>query len=216
MIIEILLVILFILALSLFLIFLKTWHIHIILKNNNLDYSFDIKINFLFFNIFLFTIEKIVYLKLQASFFSKTLDIFELKLNDEKSEEIENTSSENEEGTFDKIKQILSLLDDSKGDLYYIIKLIIKMVKFDESYVILNMGLLENDLTIKLCTLLWALAAPLYPLNFKLYLTPEMNKFLVKSDVNVKFDILLLNLIKILFYVLRRDRLRELIKVLTQ
>lgn len=216
MIIEILLVILFILALSLFLIFLKTWHIHIILKNNNLDYSFDIKINFLFFNIFLFTIEKIVYLKLQASFFSKTLDIFELKLNDEKSEEIENTSSENEEGTFDKIKQILSLLDDSKGDLYYIIKLIIKMVKFDESYVILNMGLLENDLTIKLCTLLWALAAPLYPLNFKLYLTPEMNKFLVKSDVNVKFDILLFNLIKILFYILRRDRLRELIKVLTQ
>ena len=216
MIIEILLVILFILALSLFLIFLKTWHIHIILKNNNLDYSFDIKINFLFFNIFLFTIEKIVYLKLQASFFSKTLDIFELKLNDEKSEEIENTSSENEEGAFDKIKQILSLLDDSKGDLYYIIKLIIKMVKFDESYVILNMGLLENDLTIKLCTLLWALAAPLYPLNFKLYLTPEMNKFLVKSDVNVKFDILLFNLIKILFYILRRDRLRELIKVLTQ
>lgn len=216
MIIEILLVILFILVLSFFLIFLKTWHIHIILKNNNLDYSFDIKINFLFFNIFLFTIEKIVYLKLQASFFSKTLDIFELKLNDEKSEEIENTSSENEEGTFDKIKQILSLLDDSKGDLYYIIKLIIKMVKFDESYVILNMGLLENDLTIKLCTLLWALAAPLYPLNFKLYLTPEMNKLLVKSDVNVKFDILLLNLIKILFYVLRRDRLRELIKVLTQ
>ncbi|WP_461436270.1 hypothetical protein [Methanosphaera sp.] len=139
-----------------------------------------------------------------------------MKLNDEKSEEIENTSSENEEGTFDKIKQILSLLDDSKGDLYYIIKLIIKMVKFDESYVILNMGLLENDLTIKLCTLLWALAAPLYPLNFKLYLTPEMNKFLVKSDVNVKFDILLFNLIKILFYILRRDRLRELIKVLTQ
>lgn len=215
MIIEILLVILFILALSLFLIFLKTWHIHIILKNNNLDYSFDIKINFLFFNIFLFTIEKIVYLKFQASFFSKTLDIFELKLNDEKSEEIENTSSENEEGTFDKIKQVLPLLDDSKGDLYYIIKLIIKMVKFDESYVILNMGLLENDLTIKLCTLLWALAAPLYPLNFKLYLTPEMNKFLVKSDVNVKFDILLFNLIKILFYILRRDRLRELIKVLT-
>lgn len=216
MIIEILLVILFILALSLFLIFLKTWHIHIILKNNNLDYSFDIKINFLFFNIFLFTIEKIVYLKLQASFFSKTLDIFELKLNDEKSEEIENTSSENEEGTFDKIKQVFSLLNDSKGDLYNIIKLIIKMVKFDESYVILNIGLLENDLTIKLCTLLWALAAPLYPLNFKLYLTPEMNKLLVKSDVNVKFDILLLNLIKILFYVLRRDRLRELIKVLTQ
>lgn len=216
MIIEILLVILFILALSLFLIFLKTWHIHIILKNNNLDYSFDIKINFLFFNIFFFTIEKIVYLKLQASFFSKTLDIFELKLNDEKSEEIENTSSENEEGTFDKIKQVFSLLNDSKGDLYNIIKLIIKMVKFDESYVILNIGLLENDLTIKLCTLLWALAAPLYPLNFKLYLTPEMNKLLVKSDVNVKFDILLLNLIKILFYVLRRDRLRELIKVLTQ
>lgn len=216
MIIEILLVILFILALSLFLIFLKTWHIHIILKNHNLDYTFNIKINFLFFNIFLFTIEKIVYLKLQASFFSKTLDIFELKLNDEKSEEIENTSSENEEGTFDKIKQVFSLLNDSKGDLYNIIKLIIKMVKFDESYVILNIGLLENDLTIKLCTLLWALAAPLYPLNFKLYLTPEMNKLLVKSDVNVKFDILLLNLIKILFYVLRRDRLRELIKVLTQ
>lgn len=215
MIIEILLGLLLIIVVFLFLIFLKSWHIHIIFKNDNLDYSFSVKINFLFINLLFFTVEKLVYLKLQLTLFSKTLNIFEFKLNDKKTDEVtEENSTKNEKDYFDKIKQLVPFLNDSKGELYSIIKLLVKMVKFDESYVFLNMGLKDNNLTIKLCSLLWALAAPLYPLNFKLYLTPEMNKMLVKSDLNVKFEIFLLNLLKISLFIISRKKLRNIVKVI--
>lgn len=215
MIIKILLALLIILLVFLFLIFLKSWHIHIIFKNDNLDHSFKVKINFLFINLLFFTVEKLVYLKLQLTLFSKTLNIFEFKLNDKKTEDVtEEISTERENDIFDKIKEIFPLLNDSREELYSIIKLIVKMVKFDESYVILNMGLLDNNLTINFCSLLWTLSAPLYPLNFKLYLTPEINKLLVKSDMNVKFDIFLLNALKILILVIKSKKLRNIVKVI--
>lgn len=215
MIMEILLALLFIIFVFLFLIFLKSWHIHIIFKNDNLDYSFNVKINFLFVNLLFFTVEKLVYLRLQLTLFSKTLNVFEFKLNDKKTEEVtEEKSTESEKGIFDKIKQVFPLLNDSKVELYNIVKLIVKMVKFDESYIILNMGLLDNNLTINFCTLLWTLFAPLYPLNLKLYLTPEINKLSVKSDINVKFDVFLSNMLKILVFILKRKNLRSILKVI--
>lgn len=215
MIVEILIALLFILLVFLFLIFLKSWHIHIIFKNDNSDYSCNVKINFLFINLLFFTVEKFVYLKIQLTLFSKTLNIVEFKLNDKKTEELnEEISDDNDTNLFENIKQLVPLLYDSKEDLYSIIKLLFKIVKFDESYVFLDMGLLDNNLTIKLCSLLWALSAPLYPLNFKLYLNPEMNKLLVKSDINVKFDIFLLNIIKILLIIINRKKLRNIVKVI--
>lgn len=215
MIVEILIALLFILLVFLFLIFLKSWHIHIIFKNDNSDYSCNVKINFLFINLLFFTVEKFVYLKIQLTLFSKTLNIVEFKLNDKKTEELnEEISDDNDTNLFENIKQLVPLLYDSKEDLYSIIKLLFKIVKFDESYVFLDMGLLDNNLTIKLCSLLWALSAPLYPLNFKLYLNPEMNKLLVKSDINVKFDIFLLNIIKILLLIINRKKLRNIVKVI--
>lgn len=215
MIIKILLALLIILLVFLFLIFLKSWHIHIIFKNDNSDYSCNVKINFLFINLLFFTVEKFVYLKIQLTLFSKTLNIVEFKLNDKKTEELnEEISDDNDTNLFENIKQLVPLLYDSKEDLYSIIKLLFKIVKFDESYVFLDMGLLDNNLTIKLCSLLWALSAPLYPLNFKLYLNPEMNKLLVKSDINVKFDIFLLNIIKILLIIINRKKLRNIVKVI--
>jgi hypothetical protein len=215
MIIEILLVLLLIVLVFLFIIFLKSWHIHIIFKNEDLDYSFNVKINILFVNLLFFTVEKSVYLKVQFTLFSKTLDIFELNFNEDKTEETnEEISTDDENDIFENIKQAVPLLIDAKGELYSIIKLLVKMVKFDESYVFLDIGLLDNNLTINLCTLLWTLTAPLYPLNFKLYLTPEINKLLVKSDVNIKFDIILLNLIRILLFILKRKKLRNIVKVL--
>lgn len=215
MIVEILIALLFILLVFLFLIFLKSWHIHIIFRNDNSDYSCNVKISFLFINLLFFTVEKFVYLKIQLTLFSKTLNIVEFKLNDKKTEELnEEISEDNDTNLFENIKQLIPLLYDSKEDLYSIIKLLFKIVKFDESYVFLDIGLLDNNLTIKLCSLLWALSAPLYPLNFKLYLNPEMNKQLIKSDINVKFDIFLLNIIKILLLIINRKKLRNIVKVI--
>lgn len=219
MIIKLLLVLLIIFIAFLFLIFFKSWHIHIIFKNENLDYFYRIIIKFLLFNIAVFTVEKRVHVLLQITLFSKTIKVFEYKLKDKSSDSAENESTESTkeessgEENIEKIKNNYSLFYDAKKDLLSIVQLLVKMVKFDESWLIMNLGLKDNNLTIKFCTLLWTLFAPLYPLGLKLILTPEINKSIIKTDMNIKFDIFLFNILKILFLIIRRKKLREIMKL---
>lgn len=221
MIFELLLALLIIIIVFLFLIFFKSWHIHIIFKNDNWDYFYRIIINFLFFNITVFTLEKIVRAKLQINLLSKTINVFELKLNDDSEETSENDSQEaiesdsedDEKELFEKIKESYPILYDAKDQIYSIIELLVKMLKFDESWIVMNLGLSDNNLTIKFCSLLWTLFAPLCPAGLKLYLTPEINKLLIKTDINVKFDLFLGNILKILFLVVRSKKLRRVIQL---
>lgn len=219
MIIKLLLVLLIIFIAFLFLIFFKSWHIHIIFKNENLDYFYRIIIKFLLFNIAVFTVEKRVHVLLQITLFSKTIKVFEYKLKDKSSDSAENESTEStkeessDEENIEKIKNNYSLFYDAKKDLLSIVQLLVKMLKFDESWLIMNLGLKDNNLTIKFCTLLWTLFAPLYPLGLKLILTPEINKSIIKTDMNIKFDIFLFNILKILFLIIRRKKLREIMKL---
>lgn len=230
MIIELLLVLLILLVVLLFLIFFKSWHIHIIFKNNNADYFYRIVISFLIFNLIFFTRDEIGYLKVQIAIFSKTLDLFDIKLNDGKEDSsqedsskeesqqgIENNQSEEnsteEDDLLDKITEAYPLLYDERNNLYSIIKMLVRMLKFDESWITMNLGLSDNNLTIKICSLLWTLSAPLYPVGLRVYLTPEINKTLIKTDTNVKFDVLLFNILKILSLVVQRKKLRDTIKI---
>ena len=230
MIIELLLVLLILLVVLLFLIFFKSWHIHIIFKINNADYFYRIVISFLIFNLIFFTRHEIGYLKVQITIFSKTLDLFDIKLNDGKEDSsqedsskeesqqgIENNQSEEnsteEDDLLDKITEAYPLLYDERNNLYSIIKMLVRMLKFDESWITMNLGLSDNNLTIKICSLLWTLSAPLYPVGLRVYLTPEINKTLIKTDTNVKFDVLLFNILKILSLVVQRKKLRDTIKI---
>lgn len=230
MIIELLLVLLILLVVLLFLIFFKSWHIHIIFKNNNADYFYKIVISFLIFNLIFFTRDEIGYLKVQITIFSKTLHLFDIKLNDGKEDSsqedsskeesqqgIENNQSEEnsteEDDLLDKITEAYPLLYDERNNLYSIIKMLVRMLKFDESWITMNLGLSDNNLTIKICSLLWTLSAPLYPVGLRVYLTPEINKTLIKTDTNVKFDVLLFNILKILSLVVQRKKLRDTIKI---
>lgn len=225
MIIKLLLALLIIFIVFLFLIFFKSWHIHIIFKNENSDYFYRIIINFLIFGFTFFEREEINYVKVQINILSKTVNLFDIKLNDQTSDSsqedteksVEDNPSENnsedEYSISEKIKEAYPLIYDERNSLYSIIKLLVKMLKFDESWVVMNLGLSDNNLTIKICSLLWTLSAPLYPAGLKLYLTPEINNSLIKTDINVKFDILLLNLLKILFFVVRRKKLMDIIKI---
>lgn len=225
MIIKFLLALLIIFIVFLFLIFFKSWHIHISFKNENSDYFYRIIINFLIFGLTFFEREEINYVKVQINILSKTLNLFDIKLNDQTSDSspddteksVEDNQSENnsedEYSISEKIKEAYPLIYDERNSLYSIIKLLVKMLKFDESWVVMNLGLSDNNLTIKICSLLWTLSAPLYPAGLKLYLTPEINNSLIKTDINVKFDILLLNLLKILFFVVRRKKLMDVIKI---
>lgn len=222
MIIELLLTLLIIFIVFLFLIFFKSWHIHIIFKNDNLDYFYRIIINFLLFNISIFTVENILHVLLKINILSKSVKVFEYQSDDRSSDsgeikednpdEDSSDSQSDDEGTVDEVKKIYQLFHDAKDDLYSVVKLLVKMLKFDESYLIMNLGLSDNNMTIKFCTLLWTLFAPLYTVGFKLYLTPEINRAVIKTDANVKFDVYLFNLLRILFLIIRRKQLRDIIQ----
>ena len=158
---------------------------------------------------------------LQVAISSKAYDLVKFNLNDKKSDESEENYSDDEDNNedktsdiFPKIKEICPILFESKEDLFHIVNLIIKMVKFDESYAIINLGLADNNLTIKFCNLLWALSAPLYPLKFRLHLTPEINKLMIRTDINIKFNIRLLNILKIIIFIIRKRNLINIIKII--
>ena len=237
---EFLLILLIIIVVIFFLIFFKRWNIHITFKNDEENYYFFFKINIFFINIVIMLVDNQIQFLLQFSISSKVYDLVKFNLNDKKIDESEEDDSEEDNSEEDeseeddsekedsddeennnvktsdilpKIKEIYPLLYESKEDLFHIVKLIIKMVKFDESYAIINLGLSDNNLTIKFCSLLWALSAPLYPLRFRLHLTPEINKLMIKTEVNIKFNIRLLNILKIIIFIIRKRNLINIIKI---
>lgn len=216
MLIELLIVLLIIIIVLLFLLFIKSWHIHIIFKNDNLDYDLYVVVSFLILGITIKIIDKPINILFQLNINSKTYDIKNIEINSNQSDDGEETDkTPNDESEEKKLFQKLSgsyeLLYDARKDLAHIVKLLVQMITFKYSFARINIGLMDNNLTIKFCNLLWALTAPLYPLNFRVILTPEINRLLVKSDVDIKMDLRLLNLLKILFNIVKRRKLRNLI-----
>ena len=218
---EFLLILLIIIVVIFFLIFFKRWNIHITFKNYEENYYFFFKINIYFINVVIMLVDNQIQFLLQVAISSKAYDLVKFNLNDKKSDESEENYSDDEDNNedktsdiFPKIKEICPILFESKEDLFHIVNLIIKMVKFDESYAIINLGLADNNLTIKFCNLLWALSAPLYPLKFRLHLTPEINKLMIRPDINIKFNIRLLNILKIIIFIIRKRNLINIIKII--
>ncbi|RAP47012.1 MAG: hypothetical protein BZ135_02925 [Methanosphaera sp. rholeuAM6] len=220
MLVEILFLLLIIIIVLLFLLFLKSWHLHITLKNDDLVYDFIINIKFLIVKIIFELIKDSKVLKIQLSLFSKTINIIKIDLNKKRSKDDLDTEQVNEDveksNTFSKLIHLYPLLVDAKDELMHIIVLITKMITFTDSYAIINLGLSDNNLTIKFCTLLWSLTAPLYPLGFKLLLTPEINQLTFKSDINIKFDIKLFNLLKITYMILKTGKLRKIVNFIRE
>lgn len=219
MFIEILSLLLIIIVVLFSLLFLKSWYVHLIFKNDDLHHEFFIQINFLIFQIIFELTEDPRILDLQLKIFSKTLNIKKIVLTKTESEDkLETEEPKNEDseevGVYSKLNQLYPLLYDSKQELMQIIFLITKMVTFIESYAIINLGLSDNNLTIKFCILLWSLSAPLYPMGCRLLLTPEINQLKFKSDVNIKFKIKLFNLLKISYVIFKTKKLREIVELL--
>ncbi len=212
MLFEILVILLIIIVVLFFLLFFKTWHLHINFKNDNLDYDYDIKIIVLNLFFIVKSIEKNINLIIQLSIFNKDISLVNYTFISNNSKKPEKDEDNTE--FLSKIKESYPLLNESKKELYGIIKLLLKICKFEESYAIINLGLSDNNLTIKFCNLLWALFAPLYPLNFRVVLTPEINQMTLKSDMNIKFDMLFFNFLRIFWIILKNKNLRKLIVLL--
>lgn len=226
MVIEIIFTLFVILLVFFFLLLIKPWHLHIIFKNNNLEYNYFAFLKILIFSIFIRYVNSRLILDFKLNFFSHTFNLFKTNINEKESEENLNSDSEEKENSSKgseekektnnelllKIKELYPLLIQSKEDLMDLINVIIKIVKFNESSSIINLGVLDNNLTIKICTIIWALTAPLYSLNFRVFLTPEIDKIIIKTDSNIEFDIFFINILKIAYIIITREHLRNLIK----
>jgi hypothetical protein len=220
MIIEIIVALLIIIVVLLFLVIFKPWYLHIHFKNNNLDYNYNVSINFLLFNVEIMN-DSNLKIKFSLTFRSKTIPLFEHEVSKENQKEtddeiVDETIDEDNEkqNLFEKIKDLYFLLKEAEEDLFKLTKLLMDIISFEESFSRINLGIADNTLTIKFCTLLWTLTAPLYPLGFKLIVTPEMNEMILKSDLDLIFKIRVFNILKVLIFILKQKNLRNIVKFL--
>ncbi|WP_323735405.1 DUF2953 domain-containing protein [Methanosphaera sp. ISO3-F5] len=219
MITEILIILLIIIVILVFLLFFKTWHLHILFKNHDLDYILSVTIIFLFIQIEISEINSNPTIGISIKLFSKVKQLHSTKIEsntetdelpEEKTEQNTNTNTKD----YTKIKKISQLLLDSKYELYHIIQLITGMIKFNYSKINMDLGLGDNNLTIKICNLIWTISAPLYPLNFHLLLTPHINETIIKTDCDINFNIKLVNVLKIGIIIIKNKKLIMVIKTI--
>lgn len=210
MLVEIMIILLIIIIALLIFLIIKPLDIHILIQNNNLDYLAQIFLSFLLINFYLYSENSKFNLSINFNLLSKEYHIFSHEINsDEKSNEQE--SSDDENSAIYKIEKMYPEIIDAKEDLFELVYSLKDLCKFKESNIFINLGLSNNNITIKFCTLLWSIFAPLYPLNCRLFLTPEINKKVVKSDMDIHFQIFLKNIFKILFIILKRKKLHNLL-----
>ncbi len=215
MLFEILIILFFILIVLILILIFKNIHIYLNFKNNNLEYIGFIEIDYLIFKIKINIKDQTLILKINIKNHEFNIKTFNLKKDkDDKTEVQEKPEEDTEKSIQEKIKNIYPSLKKALPDLIEIITYLPNLSKFNKSNVVLNFGLKDNFLTIKICSIIWALTAPLYPVGFELLLTPEINQFVIKSDVNVSVEIINLHIFKFIIKLLRKRNIINLIKVI--
>ncbi len=229
MIAEILLVLLIILVVVIILITLKQIHVYIRFKNDNRNYDGVIQIDYLILNIIVDIKEQL--LKINFKYFNRTrlLKTFNLANEDksepddnkdqkEKLEDTDKEKSSHNKRELDDFQKELSkyynLLIEAKPDILDLIKQVMKVCKFTDSNLNLNLGLGDNNSTIKLCNYIWIASALLYPCNLRIFLTPEINNITLRSDGNINFSVSIIRSLRIVFLILTRKNLRNLFRQL--
>ena len=214
MFVELLIIFLIIIILPLIFLLFKPLDIHIILQNDNLDYSAKVNINFLFFNfLILYENSEAKYL-FNLYLFSKKYSVYSFNFDLENNETEDDTNDFDETDIFKKIEEILPKIDDAKEDIFELVYLLKEVCKFKNSEIYVNLGLSDNNLTIKCCNLLWSIFAPLYVLDCRLLLTPEINKLILKTDLNIRLKIFLRNILKIIFTIIVTKSLNDLVRAI--
>lgn len=224
MILQIIFMLLLIVILLIFIFFLKPLGVYLSFHRNNQALNGEIIITHYF-------------LKLRYVFEKKALDVFviwksrNILLRTINLDSIdENNSNDNNDGDEDKgedntdeyedefssnllenAKEIYPTLKASTSDLYKIVVLIVTLCKFKESNIKLDFGLKNNNLTIKICNILWAITAPLYPFDIHILITPVINKAVVNFDCEVSFDIIIMNILRIIFKIITSINILKLI-----
>jgi len=214
--------IIFLIALLL-IIFSESVHISITLKNNNLSYFGVINIKYYFFQIIFDIKSRQLTMLINSKFLTKKIttitqdtssdetDSDDDSHEDDPSKDVSEESNEEDDVNLNKIKQLLKLIYDSKRDIMDLIISVIKLISFKNSYILMNLGLGDNNLTIKTCNKLWAITAPFYTIGLQTILTPQLNETILKSEVNIFLEVELLKILKLIKKVLFNKNIRNII-----
>lgn len=218
LIIKILFLIAIILIALLIIIFSESLHISITLKNNNFSYFGVINIKYYFLQIAYDIKSRQISLLINSKYFTKKITTItkdnssdNTDSDDESSKDNLKDTNEDEDINPNKIKQLIKLIYNSKKDIMELIVLIIDLISFKNSYILMNLGLGDNNLTIKTCNRIWAITAPFYTVGLQTILTPQLNETILKTELNILFEVELLKILKLIKEVLLNKNIRSLI-----
>lgn len=219
MLLELLIIICIILLVIFLLLFLLPLHVSVRMKNNNLDYHLNIILKILLLKTLLTINQNDKKLAIKLQIFNKQFKLYSKDLNqnneqtgeqDLEDEEPKDDDSEEETKLLENIKEKINLIIVSKDEIISIIKYLFKLIQFHESLVNVNLGLGDNNLTIKICNTLLTIFTPFYALNIKVFIIPAINEVCIRTDAEISFKIYLINLLKIIITVLKSENLRNL------
>ena len=132
---------------------------------------------------------------------------------DKTSEEDSSEASGDENGSNDKLQIIKKYYPDIwelKEDILEIILSLRKIVFFDDSYIRMDLGLGDNNLTIRVSSLIWSITAPFYTLGLHTLVTPVMNECKLNLLSRLNFDVSLLVILKIILKIILNIKLVKL------
>lgn len=219
MLLELLIIICIILLVIFLLLFLLPLHVSVRMKNNNLDYHLNIILKILLLKTLLTINQNDKKLAIKLQIFNKQFKLYSKDLNqnneqteekDLEDEEPKDDDSEEETKLLENIKEKINLIIVSKDEIISIIKYLFKLIQFHESLVNVNLGLGDNNLTIKTCNTILTIFTPFYALNIKVFIIPAINEVCIRTDAEISFKIYLINLLKIIITVLKSENLRNL------
>lgn len=232
--IKIIIFILLILLLIFFITISEPVHIYLNFKNKGIELSGSIKIKYLILKLELLFDKKLnlnLFLSLKSfekKIFTKLFDLPKKednetnieKTNEVTQDDLDQIENENKEVDDEKAenkeninyKEILNILNKIKDDLIKILIYMLKSIKYQESYLLLNFGIKNNYYTIKICSIIWSLVTPFNALEkFEFNLTPIMDKLCLDIDTKMNINIELINYLSIIIIILKNNEIRKLI-----
>ncbi len=123
----------------------------------------------------------------------------------------EEKADDNSTDTLQLIRKYYPEVIELKGDIIRIILTFKKIIFLDENCINLAFGLIDNNITIKISTFLWAITAPFYATGLRILIKPVMNEFRFDLNSRLNFQLSLLVLLQILLMIVTNKKLLKLI-----
>lgn len=215
MLFELLMIFLIIIIISILIAIFSNIYVDVLFKNSNSNFNGVITINYLMVQIKYNLEKQLLKINLHLKNKTKTLKVIDIQKQDEADKsENSDTDEKQQDAKNIEIKQLLKDVLNAKVDIFEIIAYIPKIIKFDNAKIQLNLGLADSELTTKSSAIIYSIGAVLYPAGLYIELIPVYGEFKIKSDMNIKFNIIIFNCLKLIIKIIRKSKLRKLIKKL--